>query len=99
MENKKIDFNNPESLLKALSENIKKIDESKEKIKMLSEDRKSYESTILALVPFVKNGLLKNKKMTFLIIILAECLLYGIISQSYSLIKFIINLDIFKFLN
>lgn len=92
MENKKIDFNDPVSLASGLLENLKNIDENKEKIKGLTEARQKTESAIFALVPLIKNGLLENKKVTFLIICLAECLLYGIISQSYSIIKFIINL-------
>lgn len=95
MENKKIDFN--------VESDLKKIIDSDEFKKDLLSSTKNFINkegnfALAMMKPFLAK-VFKRPKIVFWTVLLTECLLYGIISQSYSLVKFIINLDIFKFLN
>lgn len=90
----KINFNDEKSLTEIKNELIKNLNElkgNKEKIKILEDSIESSNKVVGFLIPLIKQ-ILKKKKIIFLLLIALECLLYGIISQSYSLIKFVINL-------
>lgn len=87
----KIDFNKTEDLLNLIEQTKKETKITKELIGNLNEGIKTNNVAINLMMPFIKQ-MMARPKIAIGIILLIECLLYGIISQVYLMVKFIINL-------
>lgn len=91
---KKIDFNNENDFIE-FTKKIASAKSPKDKDRIIDDilnnglKRKNMINSALA---FLKPMISQNPKTTIGVMVLIECALYGIVSQSYSLIKFIINL-------